>query len=153
MHDRAKLSKLPFGGKFFGGKYFPQDLITACLNHDPKGILFGMSPIPPAPLSSTEQERIRPLLDQSIKGKKILCQFGKVDKLVPYANATAFLEVMEDATKTWYKDGGVRLEHVVYEDVGHAFSAEMVEDAVKFLVEVVEEGPRDRSSEGQKAKI
>ncbi|KJZ73880.1 hypothetical protein HIM_06773 [Hirsutella minnesotensis 3608] len=56
-----------------------------------------------------------------------------------------------DAAQGWCRDddGGApfELDDRVYEGVGHWFSAAMVEDAVGFLVRVVDEGPRARGAE------
>jgi hypothetical protein len=49
----------------------------------------------------------------------------------------------------------VELDDRVYEGVGHKFSADMVKDAVRFLVNAVEKGPRGKSQvrEGEKSVL
>lgn len=158
MSNRAEISNLEDGNTtFLGGKFFPQDLINTCLARDPKGILFGPSNngIPSLPLSSTEQGRLRTILDDRIRGKKLLLCSGGADPLVPYDQSIPFLEVFKDAVTGWYADGGITVDDRVYEGIGHKFSADMVTDAVMFLVNAVAEGPRRKAEGGGKdrAKI
>jgi hypothetical protein len=141
MTDRARLSKRPSytsqnGATFLHSADFPSALISTLQKSDPKGLLFGASEIPSNP-TPTEQSRLRPLLDSSIKGKRILVCSGGDDKLVPYHCSKPFLDFLKDATAGWYKDEGVYLEDVVYEGVGHAYSGGMVRDALKFLSDTV----------------
>ncbi|KAK5992192.1 hypothetical protein PT974_05593 [Cladobotryum mycophilum] len=156
MNSRAKTSSLDCGETgFLGSKYFPPDLINTCLARDPKGIIFGTQPIPSLPLSSADQDRIRKILDGRIRGKKLLLCSGGADKLVPYQNSVPFLEVFKDAVGAsgWYGDGRVSVDDRVYEGIGHKFSAQMVNDAVAFLVEAVAEGPRHKRDLENKARI
>ncbi|KAM0333373.1 hypothetical protein ACHAQA_002034 [Verticillium albo-atrum] len=142
MTNRAKNAQLASytaddkGASFLGSKDFPKDLVRACSKHDPKAILFGTGTIPKKP-SQEEQQRLKPLLDDRIKGKKFLVCSGGDDKLVPYSQSKRFLEFLENATQSWYKNGGVVLENKVYEGIGHSFSEGMVEDAVRFLLDEV----------------
>ncbi|KAF4978996.1 hypothetical protein FZEAL_4727 [Fusarium zealandicum] len=144
MSDRAALAELDCGAGFIGSKYFPQDLIKTCQSLDPKALLFGTSTIPSSPLSAAEQARIKPILDARVRGKKLLLCSGADDALVPYANSRRLVNVLKEAVGEggWYYDGGVVLEDRVYEGVGHRFNDRMVEDAVRFLVDAVEKGPR-----------
>lgn len=134
-----------------GSKYFPRDLLSVCQNWDPKSIAFGANgaPVPSLPLPSSEQARLRDVFDARIRGKKLLACSGGNDKLVPYARSLPFLAVLKDAVDGWYKDGQAVIDDRVYPGVGHKFSADMVKDAISFLVDVVGEGPRGR----RKAKI
>lgn len=147
MSNRAKLSKLATfkaedeGASFLGSRDFPRDLVHACLRRDPKGILFGTGPIPEATASvlSEEQRRLRGVLDRHLRGKKVLVCSGGDDKLVPYAMARPFVEFLENATRSeLYGDGGLVVENIVYEGVGHVFSDGMVKDACRFLLDEVE---------------
>lgn len=140
MSDRAKISGLDVGANLLGSKYFPEDLVTTCKAYDPKGILLGTSPLPKLPLADEERSRLTQVLASRgcLGGKKLLLCSGKEDKLVPYANTAPMARLLEDI-------GGVDMEDKVYEGVGHSFSAGMVEDAVKFLVKAVEDGPRERA--------
>jgi len=160
MTDRARLSKRSTytttedtpEASFLGSPDFPRSLITACSKHDPKALLFGTSPIPPTsssspsspPLSTLEQNRIRPLLNTSLSGKRILVCSGGADKLVPYHCSEPFLRFLKDATGTggWYADGDVVLEDRVYEGIGHAYSEGMVRDTTRFVRDALVDGAR-----------
>ncbi|KAG5658127.1 hypothetical protein KAF25_007078 [Fusarium avenaceum] len=157
LGDRAAQAKLDCGAAFIGSKYFPKDLTQTCNSHDPKALLFGTSPIPSPSLSATEQARLRPILDERIRGKKLLLCSGGDDALVPYAKTKPFAMLLKEAVGEhgWYRDGGVEMDDRVYEGVGHKFSADMVEDAVRFLVNAVGKGPRGKgqSREGEKSVL
>ena len=120
-------------------------------------MLFGTSPIPSGPISDAEQSRLRGIFDERIRGKKLLLCSGGDDTLVPYANAKPFVTMLKEAVgeKGWYRDGGVELDDRVYEGIGHRFSAAMVEDAVRFLVNAVEKDPRGKSQarDGEKSVL
>ncbi|KAF9880749.1 hypothetical protein CkaCkLH20_01791 [Colletotrichum karsti] len=158
MTDRAQRSKLATysaeddGASFLGSRDFPPDLVSACLRNDPKGILFGTGAVPSAAadVSEGERQRLRGLLDARVRGKKFLVCSGAVDRLVPYSKAEPFVNFFEEATRTWYADGGVTFENIVYEGVGHAFSEGMVEDACRFLLDAVRDGGK---GEERRAKI
>ncbi|CAG8983701.1 hypothetical protein HYALB_00006270 [Hymenoscyphus albidus] len=145
MTDRARLSKLPTytstnGATFLGSKHFPQSLITVAQKYDPKSLFFGTSPIPS--LSPSEQSRLRPTLESTIKGKRILVCSGADDKLVPYKSSEPFLTFLKEATgKDGWWDGDVYLEDNVYPGVGHAFSEGMVRDAIRFVNDTLASPP------------
>lgn len=152
MSQRAKKANLVSSSKnssssFIGSRHFPRDLVKSCLAHDPKGLLFGTEPIPSLPLTQAEQERLRPVLDARIRGKKLLLCSGRDDELVPYANAESLIAVLREAAGGWYNNGGVTVDDRVYDAVGHWFSKEMVQDAVGFLVDAVARGPRRRQED------
>lgn len=157
MRDRARLSKLATyssedeGASFAGSKDFPPALVGACKKLDPKGILFGTSAVPaPGATSEAEQKRLRAILDGKVKGKKFLVCSGGEDKLVPYRCSQPFMDWFKDATRTWYADGNVYVEDNIYAGVGHAFSPEMVEDVIRFVLDVVggEDTMEGASTEG-----
>lgn len=150
MSDRAKTSKLDCGEDFVGSKYFPPSLVETCKEHDPKTLLFSTQPLPSSPLSASEQARLKPILKNRIKGKRLLLCSGGDDDLVPYANAEPFVNVLKDAVRGWSLDGSVVINDRVYKGIGHRFSKDMVEDTVRFLVEAVDAGPRKRE---EKSKI
>ncbi|KAH7148395.1 Alpha/Beta hydrolase protein [Dactylonectria macrodidyma] len=150
MEDRASSTGLEYGASFLGSKYFPPDVVATCLAQDPKAVLFGTSAVPPAPLMTSERSRLRPLLDSRVRGKRLLLCSGAEDTLVPYANGKPVIDALKDAVGDeagWYREGRVVLEDRVYEGVGHRFSKDMVLDAVRFLVDAVEAGPRGRREE------
>jgi hypothetical protein len=154
MKDRARKSKLNTykttdnGSSFLGSTSFPPSLVAAVIRSDPKGILFGLDDIPAAPyheLSSAEQQdRLRRILDARLKDKRIIVCSGAEDKLVPYAISRPFLEFLTDATREggWYGDGGLSVENFLYDGVGHTFSEGMMQDSVRFLVDVLDGADR-----------
>ncbi|KAJ6437204.1 Flavonol synthase/flavanone 3-hydroxylase [Purpureocillium lavendulum] len=152
LTDRASKANLDTGGRpLLGSKYLPPSLIRSLAHHDPRAILFGgapgasgEAPVPTPPLDPTERERLRPLLDRHLRGKKVLLCSGGADELVPHARTRPVAAVLEDAARGWYADGGLEVRDAVYEGVGHHFSAGMVGDAVEFLVRAVAAGPRAR---------
>ncbi|CAJ2502410.1 Uu.00g098040.m01.CDS01 [Anthostomella pinea] len=155
MQSRAELEKLQTStadnkAMFLGSKDFPDALIAACKKYDPKGILFGTRPIS-SPVPASEQDRIRPLLDSKIRGKRFQVLSGRIDKLVPYSAAAPFLEFFKDAVGTWYKDGGVSVEDIVYDKTGHTFSDDMKKDALRFILETV--AVADDSAKAASSKI
>ncbi|KAI2625660.1 Alpha/Beta hydrolase protein [Hypoxylon sp. NC1633] len=142
MKDRARLSKLQTfstqdnGASFIGSRDFPDGLVDACKKYDPKSILFGTSDIP-SPLPDSDKERLRPLLDNRISGKRLQILSGDMDKLVPYSISTPFLYFLRDAVGTWYKDKGVYVVDNVYTGAGHLFNADMRDDASDFVLDCV----------------
>ncbi|KAF4120038.1 hypothetical protein GMORB2_3449 [Geosmithia morbida] len=144
MRDRAKTSDLdiPEGQTFLGSKYFPDDLAATCARYDPRGVIFGAqeSHLPEAPLSDAERERVRSILAERgcTSNRRLLLCSGADDKLVPYTNSAPFVKLLQDV-------GGVPVQDKVYEGVGHAFSADMVQDAVEFLVDAVSRGNTEKS--------
>ncbi|KAM0432271.1 hypothetical protein ACHAPT_004811 [Fusarium lateritium] len=150
MSDRAAIAKLDCGDNFIGSKYFPDDLVKTCLSYDPRALLFGTSPVQP------DQARLKPILDARVRGKRLLLCSGGDDVLVPYANSRPLATLLKEAAgeRGWY-DGSVVVEDRVYEGVGHRFNAAMVEDAVRFLVDAVERGPRGRGKirDGEKSVL
>jgi hypothetical protein len=147
LADRARLSKLATykaDGGFLGSTDFPPALVAACEKYDPKGVLFGTGAVAPPQPSDADQARLRPLLDARVRGKKLQVLSGGLDKLVPYAKAEPFLTFLKSATETWYKDGGVSVEDIVYPEVAHEFSAGMMKDAVRFIVNVVSEADQGK---------
>ncbi|KAI4199203.1 MAG: hypothetical protein LQ350_004759 [Teloschistes chrysophthalmus] len=152
MSDRARLSKLPSwthssppGTHFFGSRDFPFGLIKAVETFDPAGMLLGKphrqlrtfdGHVP----SAMEQERILPTLQQCLQGKRILNLSGDADNLVPYRCGQAFIEwlSLSVAPGGWFA-GGVHLENVRFESVGHQMSPDMVDSAMRFIAETLHE--------------
>jgi hypothetical protein len=140
MSARAKNSDLDCGNDFLGSKYFPSDLIGTCKAYDPKGLLFGSDALPALPMSDKERSRVAEILASRgcIRGKKLLLLSGADDKLVPHRHTVPVVKILESI-------GGVDVSDKLYEGVGHAFSGDMVEEAVRFLVSAVEKGPREKA--------
>ncbi|KAI1270670.1 hypothetical protein F5Y18DRAFT_369138 [Xylariaceae sp. FL1019] len=141
MKDRARRSKLQTytedeGASFIGSKDFPESLVAMCKKFDAKGTLFGTGEVPKTP-SAAEKDRIRPMLDSRIKGKRIQILSGGADKLVPYKDGKDFLDFFKDATSGWWKEGNVYVEDNLYPKVGHKFEDEMLKDATRFVLDTV----------------
>ncbi|KAJ6784935.1 hypothetical protein PWT90_04433 [Aphanocladium album] len=154
LSHRAVTGKLATAETFVGSRYFPRSLARPTSAHDPKAMLFGgvTSPVPALPLGDADRERVRQVLDRRVRGKRLLLCSGGRDTLVPPAVGQPVVDVLTDAARAggggWYDATSV--DSRVYEDVGHAFGKDMVTDAVKFLVDAVARGPREKDS---KAKI
>lgn len=141
LQGRAQLSKLDTftadeGASFLGSKDFPASLVGACQRYDPRAILFGTGEISTQP-STSEQARLRAILDSKVRGKRFQVLSGGADKLVPYKNSKQFLEFFKNAADGWYKDGHVYVEDNVYPGIGHEFSAEMRQAAIQFILDTV----------------
>lgn len=145
LSDRARLSKLSTysvqdgGASFLGSRDFPPSLVEACKKADPKAILFGTSAVPNATTASSApaDDAARRILHDRLRGKKFLLCSGADDKLVPYRCAEPFLQWFKQATGSWFKDENISVDDRVYPGVGHAFSVDMIEDAVQFVLDVV----------------
>ena len=153
MKDRARLSKLkswtdtsPPGSAFLGSRDFPADLAVAVEASDPAGVFLGSlsgrthDKYTRQP-SQEEKNTLIPLMTRTLKGKRILNLAGADDKLVPYSQCRPFLQWLKTAIGSdgWFKDSGIYLKDVVFEGVGHAMPAPMMEEAVSFLMESLEQ--------------
>lgn len=152
MSDRARLSKRktwtesdPPGATFLGSTDFPDGLVRAVEKYDPAGLLlnevsarskenYGREP------SEEEKKRLMPLMKSTLQGKRILNLSGKVDKLVPYKCGEPFIKWLENATAPngWFSDGGLVLENIVFEGVGHEMSPAMLTEALRFITQTLE---------------
>ncbi|KAL2266277.1 hypothetical protein VTJ83DRAFT_5629 [Remersonia thermophila] len=152
LTDRARLSKLSTfsasdaGASFLGSKDFPPSLVESCKAHDPKGILFGTSPIPdpdggPGGATAEQAAAAQKVLRERLAGKKLLLCSGGADKLVPYRCSEPFMKWLKRAAAS----EGVLVDDRVYPGVGHVFGADMITDAVRFVVDAV--ASADGSSE------
>ncbi|SPQ21987.1 f4e52abc-21a6-40c0-ac21-bd6b0bb40383 [Thermothielavioides terrestris] len=143
LSDRARLSKLSTysvqdnGASFLGSKDFPQSLVAACAKYDPKAIFFGASAVPGAEASGAADEAARKIVRERLRGKKFLLCSGGDDKLVPYRCSEPFLRWFKQATESWFKEENVSVDDRVYPGVGHSFSADMISDSVRFVVDAV----------------
>lgn len=150
MSDRARLSKLPTwtnssprGSQFLGSKDFPPGLVEAVATWDPAGLLMGTARGEPgrkeiSTFSKDAVARLMPTMKSCLQGKRILNLAGGADKLVPYRCAEPFLAWLKTAIAKdgWFRDGGVQLEDIVFEGVGHEMSQGMVEEVLRFLQEI-----------------
>lgn len=156
MSNRANRSKLPTAGdSFLGSRDFPPALVSQCAQFDPRGIVFGTGNVVEAPATKEEQRPLREILDKHVKGKRFLMCNGHLDKLVPWFSSKSFTQFFCHAAETWYKDSGLKVDNRIYKYVGHVCSDDMTRDAVKFICEVVNEGPPgvDGDKMGGGAKI
>lgn len=150
MTDRAIRSKVPStlgtdppGAKFLGSRDFPPALLTAVEQYDPAGILLSERFVPgrvnessASIPSEAEQKRLRPILQRTLAGKKILCLSGGQDRLVPAACAQplfTWLQKAIDAREGWARDLNISLVDFVDPGAGHEFSAAMRTEAEKWL--------------------
>jgi pimeloyl-ACP methyl ester carboxylesterase len=154
LSDRARLSRLSTysaqdaGASFLGSRDFPPSLVGACKKFDPKAIFLGTSAVPEARATGTADEAAKQILRDRLRGKKFLLCSGGDDKLVPYRCSEPFLQWFKQATATWYAEEGVSVDDRIYPGVGHEFSADMVADAVQFVLDVVGSADRAPSSSG-----
>ena len=160
MSNRARLSKLktwtessPPGSKFLGSADFPDGLVQAVEMYDPAGLCLGTESHTKASFeqdpSPDERDRLVPLLRRSLRGKRILNLAGGADKLVPYKHSEPFLKWLKRAVgpQGWSKDEGVVVEDIVFEGVGHEMSPGMLEEALRFVGESLENGsPKSKES-------
>ncbi|MCJ1341536.1 hypothetical protein MMC09_006832 [Bachmanniomyces sp. S44760] len=165
MSDRARLSKLqtwtrdgPPGSRFVGSKDFPKGLVEVVERYDPAGLLLG-------DVHSRNEDtyrqrpsehvlnRLLPLMRNTLQNKRILNLSGGADKLVPYKCGEQFIAWLKRAIGPggWFADGGVVLEDVIFEGVGHAMSPDMAKEAIRFIRETLEAG--DTPSPGRPSKI
>jgi hypothetical protein len=152
MSDRARLSKRQSylsstGAGFFGSKDFPDSLIASALKRDPKGLLFGRGEVTRKP-TEIEQRHLHGILDEHVRGKRVLVCSGGSDKLVPYRCSEPFLQFLKEANQTWYYDGDFHVEDIIYPGVGHEYTDEMMSATAKFVGEVLADAA---SHSGQKA--
>ncbi|KAK3903103.1 hypothetical protein C8A05DRAFT_33184 [Staphylotrichum tortipilum] len=156
LTDRARLSKLATystadsGASFLGSADFPPSLVASCANFDPKGIFFGPAAVPTG--HAAPDAAVRHVFRERLRGKKFLLCSGGDDKLVPPRCGEAFVGWFKKAAGEWFREERVEVDERVYAGVGHAFSAEMVVDAVRFVVEVVG-GAENAGGEEGRAKI
>lgn len=156
MADRARLSKLsswtnsdPPGSKFLGSEHFPTSLLEAVRKYDVAAFLLSHTNLPakdaalkesPLPDPSEEdKQRLRPVLSRHLGGKRILQISGGADKLVPYHRYEAILAWLKKAIAPggWCADANIHLEDLVFENVGHEFTAPMMAEVQRFIAETL----------------
>lgn len=151
MSDRARLSKLhswthsdPPGSQFIGSEDFPPCLVEAVEANDPAGIFMG--PLRSRTVetykrlpSDEEQRHLRPLMQRTLQGKRILNMSGAIDKLVPYKCGEPFLQWLKLALASdgWLGDGVFSLRDIVFDNVGHQMSPQMANEANEFILETM----------------
>lgn len=165
MSDRAGLSKLrtwtdssPPGSEFLGSKDFPRGLVEAVEKYDPAGLLLGKVTARTEGTYTrepTEEEKTRliPLMKNTLQGKRILNLAGGADKLVPYKAGEPFLQWLKRAVSKdgWFRDGGIILEDIVFDGVGHEMSPGMVKEVVRFIGETFDK--TEAAANGRPSKM
>ncbi|KAI9698890.1 MAG: hypothetical protein M1820_007311 [Bogoriella megaspora] len=150
MADRARKSKLeswtsskPPGSQFFGSPDFPPALLQTVQVYDPASTLISMLDVNDedrlSRLSKPERERLRPVMEDRLGGRKILNMAGGDDKLVPYSCGEAFLKFLKGAVAPggWFSGQGTSIEDIVYDGVGHEFTPAMRERALNFICDIL----------------
>ncbi len=149
MSDRARLSKLdtwtsssPPGSRFIGSTDFPHGLVEAVQKYDPVGLWMGTSQTHAdencsGTPSDCEKEKLISTLEISLQGKRILNLAGGADKLVPYRFTKPFINRLQNATALsgLLRKGGLVVEDIVYEGIGHEMTSEMVKEVDRFVAE------------------
>ena len=153
MMDRARLSKIVDWDpndpvSFLHSKSFPRSLKLAVERYDPAGLILGQLDGVTidghlAEPSDSEKDKISRVLDNTLQGKRILLLSGGADKLVPYKCGEPFLMFLKSAITTFYGHGGITLEDIVYPDVGHEISPDMVKELIRFVAESLGTEVRD----------
>lgn len=150
MSDRARKSKLATytssnGRDFLGSQDFPKALVEAVEKYDPAGLLLGeLDTVTGDDFlhepSDAEKTRLRPLMRDTLGGKRIMCLSGGADKLVPYVMGEPFLRWVKNSLKQdggWFNDRGTVLEDVIDEKAGHEYSEKMKIEAIRFISETL----------------
>jgi pimeloyl-ACP methyl ester carboxylesterase len=145
MMDRARLSKIADWDQndpnsFLSSKSFTRTLKAAVEKYDPAGLIMGQ--LAGATIndrlrepSDDEKDNISKVLNRTLRQKNILLLSGGADKLVPYRCSEPFLNFLRRATSTYYHHGGVILEDLVFDGVGHEISPDMVKELIRFVDE------------------
>lgn len=146
MTDRARLSKRPTytdttppGSQFLGSPDFPKALQDAIAQYDPAGLLLPnhFNPTGPDPVPTPQTlARFTSLARDRLAGKKILNLSGRDDKLVPYAAGAPFLDAFKHVLAE-HPGLNIEFEDVLFDGVGHAFPAAMVEKATDWLCAIL----------------
>ncbi|KAJ9604118.1 hypothetical protein H2200_011641 [Cladophialophora chaetospira] len=156
MSDRARLSKRktwtqssPPGQDFLGSSDFPPALIEAIKRNDPVGIIWSLPGLKwrkdqehlHTQLSEEERQILLPAMTSSFGNKRILNLSGGADKLVPYAHSKPFVDWLKTVSKKgeWFEGGGLVLEDIVFDGVGHEVPSTMVTEMVRFVKESLED--------------
>ena len=112
--------------------------------YDPAGLFLGglartSSATYAHEVTEEQERRLIPLMEKTLKGKRVLNMSGGADKLVPYKQGEAFLQWLKNATGPggWWENGEFVLEDIVFDGVGHAMSPDMMTTASRFVVQTL----------------
>ena len=139
----------PPGANFLGSDDFPSGLIDAVHERDPAGRFLGTNH-DGSIIHDPEARELREIFRQSIAGKKIMVLSGAADTLVPYACAKPFLEFLkhEIATDEHLIRSRTHIEDLIFPNTGHEMSKQMVQQAVRFIIDTMLADSNNRSSQG-----
>jgi pimeloyl-ACP methyl ester carboxylesterase len=146
MGDRARRTKLktwtssePAGSEFWGSSDFPTSLVRAVQLYDPASLLISELDVKDEDRlgdpSTAEKERLRPIMESRLAGRKILTLSGGADQLVPYSCGEPFLKFLKNAIApgSWFSGQGTYLEDVVFDGIAHEFTSTMKGRAISFI--------------------
>lgn len=120
---------------------------------DPAGLLGGRGDDGyEGDITEEEKARVTLLMQRSLKGKRILNMAGGNDKLVPYKCSEPFLSWLKNAVGPggFFADGGVVLEDIIFEGVGHEMSPGMVEEVHRFVIDTLEQSTVENNARDSK---
>lgn len=173
MSDRARLSKLDDwergdrpGAEFLGSEAFPQPLVELIHRYDPSGLLLSKikddsdrdGPIRTKPVREpTEGEKrvLRPIMEHSLAGKKIMNIAGGSDKLVPYTRGEPLLTWLKKAISPggWFEDGNVTLEDLIFDGAGHEVTPPMIESTIRFIGDILATGEDGKPGRARTSRL
>ena len=142
LKHRSKTSNIKLVGPFKGSKYFPNNIVDACTQSDPKSYLFGKRKASKVTLSANDECRLWTVLNHTIKGKKLLLCSGDKDDLVPYTFTEPFMKLLLTAIdqQNWQGKDAVDIDDRLYMGVGHSFSPDMVQDSIDWIMKTMRAG-------------
>ena len=146
MTHRAEKTKLEsFGkGEFIGSKDFSPALLALVQKYDPAGtIMIEDEDSAENVRMNTKKDTVRNRIAERLDGKRILSLSGGADKLVPYECSKPFINLLESEGNGVGKKG-VGIQDVVYQDIGHTCTEDMVQEMIKFVCSYLteDEGPK-----------
>ena len=151
MSDRARLSKRRTwleseGREFVGSSDFPRALVEAVRRNDPAGVVWGGLTRKQGQehlyegLTEGEKEVLMPVMARCFGNKRLMCLSGGNDKLVPYKMGEPFMEWLKKASGKGgvFEGGGLHLEDIVLQGVGHVVPPAMVEHMIRFVIRALD---------------
>lgn len=143
MSYRAETSGLdswyestPPGANFLGSNDFPSTLLDTVQQRDPAAYFLGTN-CDKNTFYDPKAKGLREVFRHCIAGKKILVLSGAADKLVPYSCVKPFLDFLkyEIANDEHLTRSKTSLDDILFPDTGHAMSKQMIEQAVRFVID------------------
>ena len=143
MDHRAMKSRLKawgaaneLGQPFVGSDKFPLSLLEAIKQWDPAQLLNDPAQAAqvadgPSVVDALVEQQWK-VVQGRLSSKRILNLAGAEDKLVPYHCSAPFLDFLKRAPISHSDD--FELQDKVYDGVGHNMTAEMIQDALDFIM-------------------